>query len=263
MKKYQIFLCLLLILICLLDVAVAFPQERRALSVADIEELLRAGVSQRRVAELIEERGINFGVTTEVRERLKVAGADLPVLQAVEKAAAEYVKREVEEEKRRVEAERQRLDEERRKFEEERRKGEEERQKLEEEKRKIEEAKRKEEEKRKAEAEARRKAEEEKKKREEAKDSLGLVVQTITREIAKNLGLEGVPEGVIVTSVEPGSPGDEAGLRRQDVVLEVNRKRVRTVSDYRKFVAEAGKSRGVLFLVRRGEHTLFLAIKPL
>jgi serine protease Do len=90
--------------------------------------------------------------------------------------------------------------------------------------------------------------------------NLGLSVQGVTPELAGNLGLAKA-EGVVITSVQPGSPSDEAGLQRGDVISEVNRRPVRTLSDYEKAVSEAGKDKNLLFLVRRGEGTLFLALK--
>jgi serine protease Do len=93
------------------------------------------------------------------------------------------------------------------------------------------------------------------------KGELGLTVQQVTREIAESLGLERA-EGVVISAVEPGSAADEAGLRRGDVILEVDRKPVRKIAEYRKAVGEVKKGKGVLFLVRRGESTLFLALKP-
>ena len=93
------------------------------------------------------------------------------------------------------------------------------------------------------------------------KGELGLTVQQVTPQIAESLGLERA-EGVVISAVEPGSPADEAGLRRGDVVLEVDRKPVRKLADYKKALAEVKKGKGVLFLVRRGESTLFLALKP-
>jgi serine protease Do len=94
------------------------------------------------------------------------------------------------------------------------------------------------------------------------KGSLGLTVQRVTPQMAESLGLERA-EGLVVTAVEPGSPGEEAGLRRGDVILEVDRKAVKTVAEYRKAVEEGRKKgKGILFLVRRGESTLFLALKP-
>ena len=92
------------------------------------------------------------------------------------------------------------------------------------------------------------------------KGEFGFTVQTITPQIAESLGLERA-EGVVITAVEPGSPGGEAGLRRGDVILEIDRKPVRNLADYRKALGESKKGKGSLFLVRRGESTLFLALK--
>jgi serine protease Do len=93
------------------------------------------------------------------------------------------------------------------------------------------------------------------------KGGLGLSVQQVTPQLAESLGLERA-EGVAVTAVEPGSPAEQAGLRRGDVILEIERKAMRNLQDYRNVVAAIKKGRGVLFLVRRGERTLFLALKP-
>ena len=93
-------------------------------------------------------------------------------------------------------------------------------------------------------------------------EDFGLTVQTLTPEIAENLGIERTLKGVVVTQVDPGGPGADAGLRRGDVVLEVNRQPVKDVDGYRKALKAAGKGKSVLFLVRRGDNTIFLALKP-
>jgi serine protease Do len=93
------------------------------------------------------------------------------------------------------------------------------------------------------------------------KGEMGLTVQRLTPQIAESLGLEKT-EGVVVSAVEPGSTGDEAGIRRGDVIIEIDRKPIRNLEDYKKSVAAIRKGKGVLFLVRRGESTLFLALKP-
>jgi serine protease Do len=90
---------------------------------------------------------------------------------------------------------------------------------------------------------------------------LGLAVQKVTPEIAQELGLERA-EGVVITAVEPGSAADDAGLHRGDVIAEINRHPVGTVADFRRETAKAGKGQSVLFLVRRGQGSLFLALKP-
>jgi serine protease Do len=95
---------------------------------------------------------------------------------------------------------------------------------------------------------------------EEMKDDLGLTAQNITPEIAKQLDLN-KSGGVLITSIEPASPAAEAGLRRGDVILEVDRKEISDL-DVLTEVLEGAKGKGsVLFLVNRGGRTIFVAVK--
>ena len=65
----------------------------------------------------------------------------------------------------------------------------------------------------------------------------------------------------MVAGVEPGSAAEEAGLRRGDVILEVNRKPVESEAAYKKSVKKIEKGKSVLLLVRRGDNTIFMALK--
>ena len=91
------------------------------------------------------------------------------------------------------------------------------------------------------------------------KGDLGLTVQRLAPEIARSMGLEDT-QGVIITDVDPGGPGAAAGFRRGDVILEIDRKPIRDLADYEKTIAEA-KDKNLLFLVRRGNANIFLALK--
>jgi serine protease Do len=91
---------------------------------------------------------------------------------------------------------------------------------------------------------------------------LGITVQTLTPEIAESLGAPIDLKGVVVTSVQPGSPAGEAGLQARDIILEVNRAPVAGVAEYRKALRAVPKDKNVLLLVRRGDNTIFMAIKP-
>ena len=93
-------------------------------------------------------------------------------------------------------------------------------------------------------------------------EAYGLTVQNLTPEIAESLGINVDVQGVLVSGVEPGSPADDAGLRRGDVIVEVNRKAVKDVDAYQKELKGTGAGKSVLMLVRRGENTVFLALKP-
>ncbi|MEE9304910.1 MAG: DegQ family serine endoprotease, partial [bacterium] len=63
-------------------------------------------------------------------------------------------------------------------------------------------------------------------------EELGITVQEITRELAEHFDLE-TREGVIVSDVDRSGPAWEGGIRRGDIVLEVNRQTIKTMKDYR------------------------------
>jgi serine protease Do len=89
--------------------------------------------------------------------------------------------------------------------------------------------------------------------------SLGITVQQLTPEIARDLGLK-QESGVVVTSVEPGSAAADAGIQTGDVIREVNRKPVKDVEDFSQMVAQAKNQDTILLLIQRGENSLFAAI---
>ena len=88
--------------------------------------------------------------------------------------------------------------------------------------------------------------------------AFGLRVQDLTPELSERLGISD-PHGAVVTEVEPSSPADDAGLRRRDVILEVDRSEVRNVLELGAQLDAAGDA--ALLLIRRGEHTIFVPIK--
>jgi serine protease Do len=90
---------------------------------------------------------------------------------------------------------------------------------------------------------------------------LGLTVQELMSDIAQELGLRNM-QAIVVTDVEEGSPADEAGLRPDDLILEVNRQQVTNLHDFRVALGHTTDMKSVLFLLRRGENTLYVALQP-
>jgi serine protease Do len=89
---------------------------------------------------------------------------------------------------------------------------------------------------------------------------VGVEVANLDAEVARQLGLK-ESEGVVITSVDSGSPADEAGLTDGMVVLQVNRKPVKSVAEFKKAVSEKSLEEGLLFLVRTSEGTRFVVVK--
>jgi len=68
--------------------------------------------------------------------------------------------------------------------------------------------------------------------------------------------------GVLVTEVEPDSPAERAGVRRGDLIREINRKPVKHVRDFERLTKELDPKGPVLLLLARGNATIFLSISP-
>ncbi len=94
----------------------------------------------------------------------------------------------------------------------------------------------------------------------EAPAPFGMRVQDLSAGLAHELGLDS-GNGVVISSIEPGSRADEAGLQKQDVILEVNRVGVKDVNEYQLAVKAGGKGNIVLLLVKRKDTTLYFALK--
>lgn len=92
------------------------------------------------------------------------------------------------------------------------------------------------------------------------KDVLGLTVGPLGPDEASELGIS--PDaGVFVAKVEPESPAGQAGLQAGDVVLEVNRRRVRSLGEYRKALAVSHPGEMALLRIQRQREPLFVAVR--
>jgi serine protease Do len=89
----------------------------------------------------------------------------------------------------------------------------------------------------------------------------GLHVKDLSPDLAHELGLDS-PIGVVITAVAPGSRADQAGLRARDIILEVNRAAVKNVDAYQQALKGSGKGKIVLLLVKRGDSTTYVPLKP-
>jgi len=95
---------------------------------------------------------------------------------------------------------------------------------------------------------------------EEPQAWLGLTVRSLTSSERDQLK---VGSGVVVDDVDSGSPADDAGIQRGDVILEVAGEKVASVSDFNRVSRkQANSNRAVLFRVKRGDSTMFIAVEP-
>ena len=90
----------------------------------------------------------------------------------------------------------------------------------------------------------------------------GLEVRDLTKDVAEQLGLGRNAAGVVVTNIVVGSPAEAAGVEEGDVIVEVNRKPVRNLKDFRKVTEKLDKKSDTLLLVVRRGGRLYVPVKP-
>lgn len=89
----------------------------------------------------------------------------------------------------------------------------------------------------------------------------GVTVYDLTKEIALQLGLNSGEKGVVVIKVESGSPADEAGLKKGDVIQEIDRKKINNMEDFRRVTSLVGsKEETILLYINRGGHRLYITL---
>ncbi|MCL5279611.1 MAG: DegQ family serine endoprotease [Planctomycetes bacterium] len=94
---------------------------------------------------------------------------------------------------------------------------------------------------------------------------MGLLAQDVDADVAEGLGLKEAA-GVVVATVEKGSPAAKAGVKVQDVILAINDKKIKSYDAFRNEVALlAPGSRARLDIIRDGksvELTVKLGERP-
>lgn len=94
--------------------------------------------------------------------------------------------------------------------------------------------------------------------KEESFNQLGVQVKELTAEIAKELGYEETPTGVIVTRVDPNGPASEAGITVGQVIEKVANKKIGSLKELEEALKAASLKDGVRLLVSSptGKHSV-------
>jgi len=85
----------------------------------------------------------------------------------------------------------------------------------------------------------------------------GIEVANLTPNMADHLGLPSSSAGVVVTDVDPSSKVADSGLRKGDLIQEVNHEPVKNVSEFQSALKKGGSD--PLLLVNRQGRTFFIA----
>jgi serine protease Do len=95
---------------------------------------------------------------------------------------------------------------------------------------------------------------------EEKLESLfGFKVKPFNSELAEKYQIEGKRSGVVVTEVKPGSNAARAGLREGDLIVAINRNKIKSLEDFNKAVEPLKKGDAVLLQIVRQNRNFFIA----
>lgn len=89
----------------------------------------------------------------------------------------------------------------------------------------------------------------------------GVHVEELTPNIRATLNIPTDVKGVVVTDISGESPASEV-LLKNDIILEINRKPVSTLSDYERIVSGIGASGSALLLIYRNGDYAYVTIAP-
>jgi len=91
---------------------------------------------------------------------------------------------------------------------------------------------------------------------------LGLAVSNLTADARQQINAPDQIKGVVVQSVRPASPADEAGIQPGDVILEVNRKPAESASQFANEVHQDQDGKDILLLVWSKGNASYRTIHP-
>ncbi|MCC6347661.1 MAG: DegQ family serine endoprotease [Nitrospirales bacterium] len=90
----------------------------------------------------------------------------------------------------------------------------------------------------------------------------GIAVVDLNRSIARQLGIDKDEKGVVIVRVEPGSSAEDAGIKKGDVIQEIDRQRINNLNDFNRIVSRVKPDDAVLLFVNRKGKRFYAALSP-
>jgi serine protease Do len=95
---------------------------------------------------------------------------------------------------------------------------------------------------------------------------LGIDIENLTAETASRLGFSGIPDGIAITRVKPGSPAAQAGLRPGFLITGVavamnNQKPVKNTAEFEEALKELGDKKHLILIVRQQNFQRYYTVK--
>lgn len=90
--------------------------------------------------------------------------------------------------------------------------------------------------------------------------SLGFTVGPITPQIIEDLTLKS-KEGVVILEVEEKSSAAWAGIKDNDIIISIDRKKVKNMDNYKKIMRKLDSKKQILLVIKRDKVTMYIVVK--
>ena len=90
----------------------------------------------------------------------------------------------------------------------------------------------------------------------------GMTLSNLEREVAEQFGIDQNIKGVVIVDVKAGSVGEEKGLKKGDVIIQINRIKISSTDELYKLNEEAKKANktSILMLILRNGMRRFIGL---
>ncbi len=88
----------------------------------------------------------------------------------------------------------------------------------------------------------------------------GMQLHELSPQLKEQFGIK-AEQGVAVVGVDPESAAGEAGIRQGDIIVEVDRKEVKSIDDVKKIISRAKDKERLLLLVQRQDGKFYIPLE--
>jgi serine protease Do len=89
----------------------------------------------------------------------------------------------------------------------------------------------------------------------------GITVETLTPDLAQEVGASPATRGVVVDEIDQSSPAADAGIGRGTVIIAVDRHPVTNAQEFKRLMSEAN-GKPAMLTIRQGGSNFFIVVQP-
>jgi serine protease Do len=90
----------------------------------------------------------------------------------------------------------------------------------------------------------------------------GITVTDLSTSLSKQLGVDKEEKGVVIMKIEPDTSADEGGLRKGDIIQEIDRQRITNLTEFNRALSRLNTDEPVLLLINRNGRKFYVTLEP-